>query len=177
MKKDTNVHCFSTFQEDASTPYHQINSLPLPCGYATVLHELIMQPGGCINTILIMIIITICRFVHASVQWNQLNKRNQRTSVYKQIRLNSTGCVFPSESVLNWVLWFTKLFAEKVLCIWGNCAFRWATISICPATGLQTEEICLFRELTRRQMAGEPSARLALLPGTVSQLRFVNRRP
>ena len=94
-----------------------------------------------------------------------------------QWRLNSTGCVFRSESVLNWVLWFTKLFAEKVLRIWGNCAFRWATFSICPATGLQTEEICSFRELTRRHMAGEPSARLALLPGTVSQLRFVNRRP
>ena len=93
-----------------------------------------------------------------------------------QWRLNSTGCVFRSESVLNWVLWFTKLFAEKVLRIWGNCAFRWATISIYPATGLQTEEICSFRELARRHMASEPSARLALLPGTVSQLRYVNRR-
>ena len=93
-----------------------------------------------------------------------------------QWRLNSTGCVFRSKSVLNWVLWFTKLFAEKVLRIWGNCAFRWATISICPATGLQTEEICSFRELARWHMASEPSARLALLPGTVSQLRYVNRR-
>ena len=33
------------------------------------------------------------------------------------------------------------------------------------------------RLLTWRHMVGELSARLALLPGTVSQLRFVNRRP
>ena len=39
-----------------------------------------------------------------------------------------------------------------------------------------TEEICSFRELARRHMASEPSARLDLLPGTVSQLRYVNRR-
>ena len=88
-----------------------------------------------------------------------------------QWRMNSTGCVFRSESVLNWVLWCTKLFTEKARRIWGNCAFQWATISICPVTGRQTEEIWSSLELTRRHMAGEPSARLVLRPGTVSQLR------
>ena len=46
--------------------------------------------------------------------------RNMTVSL-PQWRMNSTGCVFRSESVLNWVLWCTKLFAEKVLHIWGNC--------------------------------------------------------
>ena len=61
--------------------------------------------------------------------------------------------------------------------IWGNYAFRWATTSTYPVVGLQTEEICSSRELTRRHMASVLLALLAFPLETLFRSRFVNQKP